>query len=110
MLYGPESKSLQEFLADHPEKKVLRNLLTSLQQVEEGGRRKAGGGRGQQQGKGGRDQQAQSSSHARQVFVYSQPDEVMDIMTFSNPPASGGLLGHHQASTSSNARAGRGLR
>lgn len=69
MLYGAESKSLQEFLADHPEKKVLRNLLTSLQQVEEGGRRKGGGGRGQQQGKGGRDQQAQSSSHARQVRV-----------------------------------------
>ncbi|CAN0504815.1 unnamed protein product, partial [Ectocarpus sp. 12 AP-2014] len=40
MLYGAESKSLQEFLADHPEKKFLRNLLTSLQQVEEGGRRK----------------------------------------------------------------------
>ncbi|CBJ48836.1 eIF-2alpha kinase GCN2 similar to Eukaryotic translation initiation factor 2-alpha kinase 4 (GCN2-li [Ectocarpus siliculosus] len=110
MLYGAESKSLQEFLADHPEKKVLRNLLTSLQQVEEGGRRKGGGGRGQQQGKGGRDQQAQSSSHARQVFVYSQPDEVMDIMTFSNPSASGGLLGHHQSSASSSARAGRGLR
>ncbi|CAM9886395.1 unnamed protein product [Ectocarpus sp. 4 AP-2014] len=110
MLYGRESKALQEFLADHPEKKVLRNLLTFLQQVEEGGRRKSGGGKGQQQGKGGRDQQAQSSSHARQVFVYSQPDEVMDIMTFSNPSASGGLLGHHQASTSSSARAGRGLR
>lgn len=45
-----------------------------------------------------------------QVFVYSQPDEVMDIITFSNPAASGGLLGHHQASTSSSARAGRGLR
>lgn len=71
MLYGAESKSMLEFLADHHEKKVLRNLLTSLQQVEEGGRRKGGGGRGQQQGKGGRDQhqQAQSASHPRQVTV-----------------------------------------
>ncbi|CAM9232741.1 unnamed protein product, partial [Scytosiphon promiscuus] len=44
MLYGAESKAMLEFLSDHPEKKVIRNLLTALQQVEDGGRRRGGGG------------------------------------------------------------------
>eukprot|EP00752_Nemacystus_decipiens_P009926 g8853.t3 len=33
MLYGSDSKALAELLADHPEKKVLRNLLAALQEV-----------------------------------------------------------------------------
>lgn len=68
MLYGAESKALAELLSDHAEKKILKNLLMALQDVEAGGRRRGGGGgRGQQQGGkgGGRDQA--SPSQSRQV-------------------------------------------
>eukprot|EP00903_Cladosiphon_okamuranus_P014260 g13246.t1 len=90
MLYGSESRALAELLSDHPEKKNVRNLLSALQEVEAGGRRRGGnGGKGQQQGsKGGGREQA--SSQSRQVFVYSLPDEMMDLVTFI-PSGSGGF-------------------
>lgn len=45
MLYGPDSKQVLDLVAGHREKKFLRNLLSALQEVEEG-TRPAGKGQG----------------------------------------------------------------
>ena len=61
MLFGSESKQVLDLVSDHLEKKLIRNLLTALQDIEtEGGKRK--GGKGQQPGKAG-----QGQSQTRQV-------------------------------------------